>query len=146
MSTQNRVHVAILAMIAVLSVVLLAADAFAGGTVYGVKDCSKPRVKPSRIIATCADGGFYFTAKHWTYWNGREAGAKGKVHANDCDPSCLGGTYHKFKARIRLSKVRVRTCNGRRLPMFQKATVRIVGNKPDWIERTRKFPLTCFNP
>lgn len=142
--TKHRVRVAAMALVG-LALALAATSAFAGRTVYAPKDCSRPRVKPSRIVATCADGGFYFTAQHWTYWNGREAGAKGKVHVNDCDPFCAGGTFHTFKAKIRLSKVRVKTCNGRRVPMFQKAKVRIIGSKPDWIERTRKFPLTCFN-
>jgi hypothetical protein len=138
-------HAVLVVMLSALVVVLLATNAFAARTVYAPKDCSKPRVEPSRIVTTCADAGFYFTAKNWKYWNGHEAGGKVKEHANDCEQSCIGGNYHKFEASIRLSKVRVQNCNGRRVPMFQKATFHFSGRKPHGIKRTQHFPLTCLN-
>ena len=137
-----------------LSVVaaLVAVGVFVGGaslsgaahpTTYGPQKCSKPRVKPKLIVITCADAGLYLKVKHWSYWNGREAGGTAKVFANDCDPYCLAGNYHKGHAKIRLTKPRKRTCNGHKgIRIFQRI-------KFDWKDKPvpevgRKYDLTCY--
>lgn len=112
-------------------------------TTYAPQKCSKPRVEPSTIVITCADGGLYLKVKRWSYWNGREAGGMAKVFANDCDPSCIGGTYHEGRAKIRLTRPRKRTCNGRRgIRIFQRI-------KLDWRYMPvpglgRNYDLACY--
>jgi hypothetical protein len=118
-------------------------DRAAGKKTYAPKDCNRPRVKPSRIVFFCADAGVYYTAKNWKYWNNREGGGKGKIHANDCKPACAGGTYHTYKARIRVYRPRVQKCGGRRVRLFQKAEVRFLRSKPKALHRTERFALDC---
>jgi hypothetical protein len=112
-------------------------------TTYAPQKCSKPRVKPSLIVITCADAGLYLKIKHWSYWNGREAGGTAKAFANDCDPYCAAGKYHKGHAKIRLTKPRKRTCNGRKgIRIFQRI-------KFHWKDKPlpglgRKYDLFCW--
>lgn len=110
---------------------------------YAVKSCTKPRVEPTRIVFTCADAGLQYVAKHWNHWNGKSAGGRGKILANDCDPFCAGGAFHSYKAHIKLYKVRMRTCNGRRLPMYQKARVDVRGHI-DGLGSSFKMSLYCI--
>ncbi len=131
--------------LAILAVSAPAASEKAGDPVYGTKDCSKPRIKPSRIVFTCADAGLYYTADKWSYFNQREAGGVGKVHANDCTPDCADGTYHKYKARIWLYKPRRQSCAGRRVLIFQRAEVRFLRSKPKPLHRTEKFAVGCLD-
>ena len=113
-------------------------------TTYAPKACAKPRIEPRLIIIACGDAGFYLKVKRWSYWNGREAGGKAKVFVNDCVPSCAGGTFRKYRAKVRLTKPRKRTCGGRRgVRMFQKI-------KFDWkttppAGAKKKYDLFC-NP
>jgi hypothetical protein len=112
-------------------------------TVYAPKDCTKPRVEPGRIVIACGDFGLYFKVKRWAYWNRSGAAANARMRANDCTPSCAAGTFHSYTVRIRLSKVRTRPCNGRRVPMFQKLRANFKDRRPAWAGGREKFGLWC---
>ena len=109
---------------------------------YAPKGCVKPRIKPRTIIVACGNGGFYFRVKHWSYWNGREAGGKAKVLINDCKPYCAVGTFRTYKAKVRLTKPRKRTCGGRKgVRMFQKVKFKWKTDPPSGVGR--KYDLYC---
>jgi hypothetical protein len=116
----------------------------AGRTVYAPKDCTKPRVEPGRIVVACADFGLYFKIKRWSYWNRRGAAADAKMKANDCIPSCATGTFRSYPVRIKLSKVRSKRCNGRRVPLFQKLRANFKDRRPPWADGKEKWGLYCI--
>lgn len=130
------------ALVFLLTVTAASAPA-AGGKTYATKDCLKPQIEPSRIVFSCADFGFYYTADKWSYFNKREGGGTGQFHANDCTPDCAQGTFHTYKARIRVYKPRPQTCAGRRVLVFQKAEVRFLQSKPESLHRTEQFDIGC---
>jgi hypothetical protein len=62
-------------------------------------------VEPSRLFSLSGDGAFYVTKlRHWHHWDHPAATARGKAHLNDCDPSCVSGHFHTYRARVRVSE------------------------------------------
>lgn len=120
----GRVRVAAVAVIAVVaSVAVLSAGpaSAAHPTTYAPQKCSKPKVRPSLIILTCADAKLGVKMKHWTHWNGHNGAGKGVVFANTCDPDCASGGWRYYPAKVKVTKPRKRTCNGRKgLRMFTR--------------------------
>ena len=60
--------------------------------VYG--DCMTPRLEPTEIILSCADGGWVLEHLHWSRWTASEATAVGTFIYNDCHPYCAAGHFH----------------------------------------------------
>lgn len=91
-------------------------------------DCEHhARVRPASVVVACADTNFYFSGLKWKRWDERGAVATGVAHANDCTPNCASGTFHTYKAELRLS--RSVTCNQGRL-VFSRYWWRRDGPKP----------------
>jgi hypothetical protein len=89
-------------------------------------DCRHLRVEPHKILFACADGGYSADHLSWGRWGVKSAAGRGVFHFNDCDPSCAGGTFHKRKGSIVLTK---RThCHEQNKYSFDKA--KIVYDKP----------------
>jgi len=138
--------IVVLAAGAVIAVAL-GASAVAGSNhrTYAPEDCTKPKVKPNRIVFTCADFGAYINALHWGHWGGHRARGSGVFHEKVCKPDCASGRYRDFRANIRLRKPRVGKCGGRRVRYFHKALLRFPDRKPPDARRFRKTRLFC-NP
>jgi hypothetical protein len=85
-------------------------------------DCRHLKIEPHEILFACGDGGYYVDHLTWGRWDVTSAAGRGVFHINDCDPSCAGGTFHKRKGRIVLSK---RThCHEQNKYSFDKARIR----------------------
>lgn len=132
------------AAVSVLAMAALALPALGSADkAYAPKNCTKPRVEPRTIYIACGDGNFYVRVKKWSFFNGREAGGRGKAFANDCVPDCAEGSFHKYRVKIHLTKVRKKICGGRRVPMFQKIELRFKHRTPSGLGRHEKFDLYC---
>ena len=89
-----------------------------------VANCTHLAVKPHRVVVTCADGGIYVVFRHYRSWTHTVALGRGVYWINDCKPSCAGGTFHHYRAHLRLGRV-VRTKRG---PVFSRLHVRYTTN------------------
>ena len=85
-----------------------------------VAGCTHLAVKPRRVVVTCADGGIYVVFRHYRFWTRTAAQGRGVYWINDCKPSCAGGTFHHYRAHLRLARV----VNTRRGPVFSRLHVR----------------------
>lgn len=84
-----------------------------------IADCVHRSIEPRKIVATCADGGVYAVVRSYGSWRRAQALGEGRLHMNDCDPSCAEGTFHSYRATFRLSRV-VGTSHG---PLFTRLGV-----------------------
>jgi hypothetical protein len=114
---------------------------------FAPKDCSKPRVKPTRIVLACGDFGLYVRPKHWSLWGHKTARGRGLLRANECNPSssCGPSQFKRYHVRFRLSHVRNKTCGGRQVHLFTKIHLRFDHRKPSYAHRIRDSRLFC-NP
>jgi hypothetical protein len=74
-----------------------------GSRTYVTK-CDHVSYKPHVIVFACADGGFSVTRLHWHKWSTRWAVAGGVFHLNDCQPDCAGGTFHRRRGVLLLTR------------------------------------------
>jgi hypothetical protein len=86
-------------LVAIWSVMPLVPVAAQGRT-YVSSNCTRFPIRPSYILFTCADGGFYMTQGEWAGWHRYRAVGSALFHRNDCTPSCAGGTFHTMRGRI----------------------------------------------
>jgi hypothetical protein len=84
-------------------------------------DCRHLRIEPHKILFACADGGYYADHLNWGRWKVKSAAGRGVFHFNDCDPDCAGGTFHKRRGKIVLSR-RVH-CHEQNKYSFDKAHI-----------------------
>jgi hypothetical protein len=97
-------RVRLLALACITGAVLGAAGADAAqATTYLPGRCYDLIVKPKRVILACGDGGLFLSAMHWTEWGKPRAHGNGRMLANDCDPSCVDGTFIGYPVRVTLS-------------------------------------------
>jgi hypothetical protein len=73
-----------------------------------ISDCVHTRVKPHKIVSACGDGNEWAFIKDYGSWGRKQAWGHGRLHLNDCDPSCAEGTMRSYQATFRLHRV-VRT-------------------------------------
>jgi hypothetical protein len=98
-----------------------------------------PRVRPHQIVLACADGNDALPKLNWSHWRS-QALATGTEAINDCTPSCVGGTFHKFAVITVLWRVRPRPHHSAQ-HMFTRATIIYTGKVPAGLHRTRTVPL-----
>ena len=77
--------------------------------------------RPKELVFTCADAGLRVQHMHWSSWGGRVAVARGEQFANDCDPACVSGTFHRTAVIVHLYKRR--GCPGRAHLYYRDATI-----------------------
>jgi hypothetical protein len=131
-------------LVPVLLVSVVAGSASANGSkVYAPKDCTKPRIRPSRIVISCADFGLFVTINHWNRWGRPKAKGKGDLHANTCRPDCATGKFKEYPVKVRLRKIREKTCGGRRLPLFRRMILRFLGPEPKFASAINQTQLFC---
>ena len=98
---------------------------------FAPKNCSLPRVEPTRIVLACGDFGFFINAIDWKYWGNKKAKARGVAHAKTCRPSCAESPFRDYPVKFKVYKPRSRVCDGRRLPIFQKIKMNWPGKIPE---------------
>jgi hypothetical protein len=103
-------------------------------------DCAgHAKIQPSQVVLACADGNDALTRQSWSHW-GEQALATGSEVINDCTPTCVGGTFHKFPVITVLWRPEPRAHHaGQR--MFTRATIIYTGKIPAGFHRTRTTPL-----
>jgi hypothetical protein len=101
----------VIVVLGMLVAVVPAADAFRGQQVYAIGNCSKPEVRPSKIVFACADGNAYATGVRYSSYGGAVAIAKATAHRNRCEPDCARGRFTSAPATIRLFAIA--RCGGR---------------------------------
>ena len=84
-----------------------------------IANCADRSVEPRKVIATCGDGNVYATIASYGSWRRKQALGEGRLHMNDCDPSCAGGTFHSYRATFRLYRV----VDTRKGPLFTRLGV-----------------------
>jgi hypothetical protein len=109
-------------MVALLLSVGTAAPTVASRSRTYVAKCTHVAFKPHSIIFACGDGGFYVKRLHWRHWSFRWAVATGVFHANDCDPDCARGTFHRRRGILLLT--RRLSCPSTGKFVFRHVTVR----------------------
>lgn len=136
-------------LIVALSVVVLltsvqVSPAIARPRTYVTHSCTDVKVRPRRIVFTCADGNLYMTSLRWRRWNhSRQAVGRGVFNFNDCEPSCADGTFHKRKGtRVALS--RRRWCPGIDKFVFKRARLRF--KRPVNGRKRMRRQLFCPSP
>ncbi|HUC57190.1 MAG TPA: hypothetical protein VMA95_07300 [Streptosporangiaceae bacterium] len=72
-----------------------------------VNCAGKATVKPKRFTIACADGNDYLARLKWSHWRAT-ANGRGNDWINSCNPTCVAGKFHKFRARVRLWRPRAR--------------------------------------
>jgi hypothetical protein len=112
---------------------------------YAPKDCTKPQVRPNRIVFACGDFGLYVNHLRWKKWGHRRARGKGVLHAKTCDPDCATGGYDDYRVKIKLRKVRLGHCGDRYVRLFRKARLRFPDEKPSYASRIRTSHLFCVH-
>jgi hypothetical protein len=76
--------------------------------------------RPTNDVMSCANAGAAWLGVTWTHWGGSAAKGAGKVLLNACTPKCASGHFHRYAAKIVLSKVRHEPSYGR---VFSHAVV-----------------------
>ena len=69
-----------------------------------VYDCGIVDFKPTTMTQYCADAGVGVANIEWESWSATGATGIGNYAANDCEPSCVAGTWSYAKVDITLSK------------------------------------------
>jgi hypothetical protein len=103
-------------------------------------DCaSHARIQPKQIVLACADGNDLLSKMSWSHW-GEQALGTGNDVINDCTPTCVGGTFHRFPVITVLWRAEPRAHHpGQR--DFTRATIIYTGKVPAGLHRTRTVPL-----
>lgn len=59
-----------------------------------VLDCrGQSRVRPSKLVLTCADANDQLTKLHWVHWGPKLAAGYGVEVVNNCKPNCAEGSF-----------------------------------------------------
>jgi hypothetical protein len=99
-----------------------AAPTEASGSRTYVAKCTHVAYKPHSILFACGDGGFYVRRLNWRHWSSGWAVASGVFHANDCKPDCAGGTFHRRRGILLLT--RRLSCPSTGKVVFRHVTIR----------------------
>lgn len=69
-----------------------------------VAGCSlEPLYKPEKLILSCRSANFYLTGLRWLHWGAASAQSDLAImHVNNCQPNCAGGTFNRYRVRVRL--------------------------------------------
>ena len=85
-----------------------------------IADCVDHSVRPHRIVIACGDGALFVVVRRYRTWGQDRARGRGAIWANDCEPTCADGTFHRTRARIHL----YRPVSTSGTPVFTRMAVR----------------------
>ena len=108
----KRFRLLVASMVCVFFVGLVFGGATASARTY-VASCSNTsflEFKPDYWSSGCTGGSVNVQPVTWSRWSARSAKGRGVVLANDCDPSCAGGSIYRYRTTVRL--YHPRTCHG----------------------------------
>lgn len=124
-------------------VVVCASPAGAKERVYYPNCVGKARYKPTKVVFSCGDGGFFAKRLKWYRWGTKSARGRTRyAYQNDCKPFCANGTLHRY--RLRLVLKRVRRCSTGRLVFTRMAVV--FGRRRPKGEHNFTMQLSCRQP
>lgn len=78
------------------------AIALAAPSTPKVSNCGELSTKPTGIVLTCADANLALENLEWTKWNSGTAKGTGVYAYNDCEPTCVAGTFHRDRVNVQL--------------------------------------------
>lgn len=67
-----------------------------------VSNCGELSTKPTGIVLTCADAILALEKLEWTKWNSGTAKGTGVYAYNDCEPTCVAGTFYRDRVNVQL--------------------------------------------
>lgn len=70
----------------------------------GVNDCGSVETKPKELVLECGDGNEYLDKIKWKKWNKKQATGRATYMVNDCDPTCVDGTWDSYRVKVTLKK------------------------------------------
>jgi len=106
-----------------------------------VQGCLHYRVAPRfYIVIACGDGNLYLNGLHWRYWHKYDARGHGYLVANDCDPSCAEGHFHRYPARFHLT----RAWSDHHHFVFHHVSTRFTGALPPHHRYLREMQLVSY--
>ena len=113
------------------------------GLVYAPHDCTTPKIEPNRIVLACADNNAYLGKIEWKRWGGEDAKGEGWFYENNCDPNCASGDFISYGMRVKLFKIKEKTCGGQLVDLYRKAKVRFIGEVPPNSPVKQEWKLEC---
>ena len=129
----------LIVLAAVIVTAVVAAPASAQERVFVPRDCETNAFKPKSITVSCADSNFRVTKIRWNAYGTSAANGSATARVNDCEPDCAGGTFRKYPATVRLT--RVRQCGD--VPQFTRIAVTFTGRRPKGMSKTERERFTC---
>lgn len=95
------VGLVIAATAASVAVASLASAAPSAVSPNGVVGCDgKAHVRPVDVVLACADANLGVRKVTWLGWSGATTVGVGIAYANDCEPTCVAGKFHSWKAVV----------------------------------------------
>jgi len=102
-----------------LGSLVLPVTASAAPALPKVSNCGEISAKPTGLVLSCADANTALEMLKWSAWGKSTAKATGIFADNDCSPTCVEGTFNRYKANVTLSAPK--TINGTKV--FTKVRV-----------------------
>jgi Excalibur calcium-binding domain len=117
------------------------------GPRYFPSRCTNSRIKPLRIVVTCADAGLRFRADEWIYWRRSQAHARGSIVYRHCDP---GVPYYQCNTWVREPAITYlflpRYCTNVRLNHFTRMLILAPDSQLPGLRRLRqRFPCSLIH-
>jgi hypothetical protein len=84
----------------------------------------KNLARPANEVVTCATANQSWRNVTWSRWGAKTATGTGTLLRNDCTPNCAAGHFHRYQARVVLSKPR----SSSKGPIFTVASIAYTAN------------------
>ncbi|MEV4339528.1 hypothetical protein [Streptomyces sp. NPDC049590] len=104
-------------------------------------DCLWQRtVRPIDFILACGDGNSRLTGLRWSEWSPGEATAVGVNVVNDCEPSCVAGTFRSYPVTVRLGRAEPwKEHPG--VERYTRISLAYPGDRPEGYPQVVSYPL-----
>ncbi|MDX6581294.1 MAG: hypothetical protein QOI10_478 [Solirubrobacterales bacterium] len=113
------------------------------GLVYAPHDCTTPKIEPHRITLACGDSGALLRKAQWSDWGGEKAKGEAFLAINDCDPNCADGHFITYGVKVKLDKIKEKTCGGQLVDLYRHAHLRFIGEVPPHAGNLTDWKLFC---
>jgi hypothetical protein len=102
-------------------------------------NCGPLVSSPKELILACADGNYSLASMTWHGWGRATATAKGKAHANDCNPNCAAGHFHSYAVTV--TATGLKRCGSARY--YARLTIAYASARPAGIAKRDALSLGC---
>jgi hypothetical protein len=109
------------------------------------RQCLEGNYRPGSFVIACGDGNYQVRALQWRRWNRNIARGSGVAWANDCIPFCFNGTFHKYRVKVRVSRIRRCDADGQRY-RYTRFRLTFTGDRPPGARRTQTHRVVCVDP